>query len=417
MPPKIHKRLHDVPGRPVILNCGYYTENISSFLDYYLQPLAQKMKSYIKDTKHFLSKLKNLGKLPQGAILCTIDIVGLYSNIPHSEVLNSLRRFLELKNNKQISSDSLIELSEIVLKNNFFEFDQKTFKQVHKTAIRTKFAPPYAILSIAYLEEKTLNAFEEKPMIWWRYIDNIFFIWEHGEESLEKFLNKLNTFHPTIKFSNNECSKETINFLDVNVRLVEGELMTDLFVKPTDTHQFLDPSSSHPYHCKKGIPYSQALRLNRISSDNESFDKRCNDLGWLMERGYNGKMIKKQILRACEHSRKDLLEREKAKTSEPRLTFNITYYPVFQNIRNILQELQLLSLTPDKEHKKVFPDVAVVGFRNGKRLKDYLVRAALPKTNETRRCEPCEKKTCFVCNSIRITTTFTTETCGEVFKI
>ena len=134
-----------------------------------------------------------------------------------------------------------------------------------------------------------------------------FFIWEHGEESLEKFLNKLNSFHPTIKFTA-EYSKETINFLDVNIRLVEGELMTDLFVKPTDTHQFLDPSSSHPYHCKKGIPYSQALRLNRICSDNESFDKRCSDLeGWFMERGYNGKMIKKQILRAREHSRKDLL--------------------------------------------------------------------------------------------------------------
>ena len=43
--PKIHKRLHDVPGRPVISNCGYYTENISSFLDYHLQPLAQKVKS------------------------------------------------------------------------------------------------------------------------------------------------------------------------------------------------------------------------------------------------------------------------------------------------------------------------------------------------------------------------------------
>ena len=103
-----------------------------------------------------------------------------------------------------------------------------------------------------------------------------FFIWEHGEESLEKFLNKLNTFHPTIKFTA-EYSKEAINFLDVNVRLVEGELMTDLFVKPTDT-QFLDSSSSHPYHCKKGIPYSQAIRLNRICSDNESFDKHCNDL-------------------------------------------------------------------------------------------------------------------------------------------
>ena len=193
--------------------------------------------------------------------------------------------------------------------------------------------------------------------------------------------------------------------------------MTDLFVKPTDTHQLLDPSSSHPYHCKKGIPYSQALRLNRICSDNESFNKRCNDLeGWLMERGYNGKMIRKQILRAREHSRKDLLEREKTETSEPNLTFNITYYPVFQKIRNALQELHLL-LAPDKEHKKVFPNVAVVGFRSGKSLKDYLVRATLPKANETGRCEPCGKKICLVCNSIRTTTTFITEACGEILKI
>ena len=36
--PKIHKRLHDVPGRTVISDCGYYTENISSFLDFHLQP-------------------------------------------------------------------------------------------------------------------------------------------------------------------------------------------------------------------------------------------------------------------------------------------------------------------------------------------------------------------------------------------
>ena len=146
--------------------------------------------------------------------------------------------------------------------------------------------------------------------------------------------------------------------------------MPDLFVKPTDTHQFLDPSSFHPHNCKKGIPYTQALRLNRICSHNESFDKRCNHLEWwLMERGYNWKIIRKQILRAREYSRKDLLEREKAETSEPKLTLNITYYPVFQNIRNILQELHLL-LAPDKKQKKVFSNVPVVGFYDGKSLKD-----------------------------------------------
>ena len=43
--PKIHKRLHNVPGRPVISNSGYYTENMSAFLEYHLKSIAQKVKS------------------------------------------------------------------------------------------------------------------------------------------------------------------------------------------------------------------------------------------------------------------------------------------------------------------------------------------------------------------------------------
>ena len=108
--------------------------------------------------------------------------------------------------------------------------------------------------------------------------------------------------------------------------------------------------------------------------------------------------------------------KEKKQKLPAETNIYITYYPVFQNIRNILQELHSL-LAPDKEHKKVFPDIPVAGFCNGKSLKDYLVRAALPKANETGRCEPCGKKTCLVCNSRSTTTTFTTEACGEVFKI
>ena len=132
-----------------------------------MQPLAQRVKSYIKDTNHFLNKIKKIGKLPEGAILCTMDVVGLYPNIPHGEGLASLYKFLETRENKQISSDTLAELAEIVLKNNIFEFNEKTFK---------KFAPPCAILFMADLEEKMLEIFEKKLMIWWRYIDDIFFI-------------------------------------------------------------------------------------------------------------------------------------------------------------------------------------------------------------------------------------------------
>ena len=56
--PKIHKRFHNLPGRPVISNCGFFPENISSFLDHHLQPIAQKVNPFIKDTNHFLRKIK-----------------------------------------------------------------------------------------------------------------------------------------------------------------------------------------------------------------------------------------------------------------------------------------------------------------------------------------------------------------------
>ena len=89
--PNTHKRLKNVHGRPVISNCGYYMENISAFLDFHLQPLAQAVKSYIKDTNDFLKKLHSLPKLPD-IILCTIDATGLYPNIPHKEGLSALRK-------------------------------------------------------------------------------------------------------------------------------------------------------------------------------------------------------------------------------------------------------------------------------------------------------------------------------------
>ena len=141
--PKVHKRLYDVPGRPVISNCGFYTENISSFLDFHLQPLAQKVKSYIKDTNHFLRKIKELGQLPEGTILCTIDVVGLYPNIPHDEGLASLKDFLDRKVDKQVTTDTLIELAELVLKNNIFEFSDKTYKQIHGTKVCSTICPTF----------------------------------------------------------------------------------------------------------------------------------------------------------------------------------------------------------------------------------------------------------------------------------
>ena len=67
------------------------------------------------------------------------------------------------------------------------------------------------------------------------------------------------------------------------IRCGEKKLTTDLYVKPTDSHQYLHASSCHVFHAKAYIPYSQACQLNKICSEGSFFDKRCNELeSWLM---------------------------------------------------------------------------------------------------------------------------------------
>ena len=76
---------------------------------------------------------------------------------------------------------------------------------------------------MADLEERILEDIKLQPHIWSRYIDDIFFIWEHGEDSLKQFIETLNAFHPTTKFTA-EWSREEIKFLDANVRLRNRQL-------------------------------------------------------------------------------------------------------------------------------------------------------------------------------------------------
>ena len=102
-------------------------------------------------------------------------------------------------------------------------------------------------------------------MVWFRYIDDIFFLWTHGEGKLEEFMADFNAFNPNIQFTY-QSSKKSIVFLDLDVALYNGRLESTVHVKPTDRHQYLHYSSSHPEHTKRSIVFSQTLRVSRICS-------------------------------------------------------------------------------------------------------------------------------------------------------
>ena len=417
--PKIHKRTEDVPGRPVISNSGYFTENISKFLDYHLQPLAQGVKSYIQDTKHFINKLKNVSNLPKNSILCTIDVVGLYPNIPHELGLSAMKKALDKREDKSVSTETLLDLAEFVLKNNFFTHNDQIFRQIRGTAMGTVFAPSYAILAMAEVEEQALSTFKLQPWVWWRFIDDIFLIWQHGRDYLDSFLQHLNSIHPTLKFTNSISTKE-IEFLDVLVINKNGQIETDLYVKKTDTHQYLHSTSCHRYHTKTGIPYGQALRLRRIISNDDKFEERCDDLkNWLLKRGFEEGMVATQIDRAKNRNRDELLELSQTKNEYDGPVLTLRYHPSLSaQVHTIVKNLQVI-LDSNNELKGVFPEPPRVVYRRAKNLKDVLVRATLPKSNtmEHAGSTRCNKSRCLTCANVQNTNTFCNSSGSKNFSI
>ena len=191
----------------------------------------------LKTLNIFWKKIKTLRCIPDNALLVTADVVGLYPSIPHQAGLIALKEALDKRLLKKIPTDDLIKMAEFVLSNNFFEFNSDTFQQISGTAIGTKFAPTYTCIYMDQVEQKFLATQINQPLIWLRYIDDMIFIWTHGEEELEKFMSSFNSFTPNLKLTC-DSSKKDISFLDHKTSMGKDKLSTDMHTKPTDCHKY-----------------------------------------------------------------------------------------------------------------------------------------------------------------------------------
>ena len=148
---KIHK--NPIGIRPIVSSCNSITENISQFIDIWLQPLMKKLPSFLRDTTDSINLIENT-KLPNDCILASIDVSSLYTNIPHGEGRTAAVEAI-LKNDTPIplqpQPQIVGELIDIVLQNNVFEFNEKFFLQKQGTAMGTKMPPAYANLFMGKL--------------------------------------------------------------------------------------------------------------------------------------------------------------------------------------------------------------------------------------------------------------------------
>ena len=385
--PKIHKGKTPPPGRPIVSANSCPTEKISALVDIYLQPLLPKVKSYLRDTTHFLSKLGSIGSLPVGAIIGTLDVTSLYTNIPNQEGLLATYRILcrnRIAPRGELTNTSICRLLQMVLVKNNFDFKSKHYLQTGGTAMGTRVAPTYANLFMSDFEERFVYSHQTQPYMWVRFIDDIFFVWLHGQAKLDAFIKYLNQSHDTIKFTS-ETSSQEVSFLDTTVSIRPDRcIKTNLYVKPTDSAGYLHYTSAHPKHCIRGIPLGQFLRIRRICSDEADFINHCVTKGQhFVLRGYPSQSISKAFIKALDTPRDTLLTpKDKDPTDVVPNILVTTYNPGFSGLKNVVTknwDILGKSCTTRNIH-----NVSVLSaFRRPMNLNDYLVRAKLKPENKT----------------------------------
>ena len=277
---------------------------------------------------------------------------------------------------------TILNFIRLVLTCNNLTFQGVNYVQQTGTAMGTKMAPTYANLFMGHLEEQMLEETTLKPLIWFRFIDDIFFLRTFGEIKLQQFYELCNNFNPHIKFEQT-TSPTNITFLDVQVILKEGKITTDLYTKPTDTHQYLNWNSCHPRHTKTAIPYSLSLRLRCICSSDELFETRARELhNILLERGYRDTLIRDSINKARQLSREEALRPNTERRNTERVPLVVPYNPALVDIRKIVANHHNI-LPTSQRCKEVFSHLPLIAYHKSRNLSDLLTSKRLKPTSTT----------------------------------
>ena len=298
--PKIHKPIQSwtkpqkiPPGRPIISNCKSETEKVAEYIDAYLKTKSTQHPAYIKNTQDFVSKIKNI-TIPPNALLVTLDVESMYTNINNIDGIKAVDEIFDDEKESELYP-YIRKLLQITLENNDFEFNGDTYLQRSGVSMGIRFAPSFADIFMAKWEHDAFEKSPDKPHFYCRFLDDIFMIWTHSIDKLNKLLAILNNHHPSIKLKATIHETE-VDFLDTTIYKPNPDstrLFTKVYFKPTDTHALLHKKSFHPKSTFKGIVKSQIIRFKSICSTNADFNHSWNTLyKALRKRNYSKRWLR-----------------------------------------------------------------------------------------------------------------------------
>ena len=176
----------------------------------------------------------------------------------------------------------------------------------------TNLVPKYAYLFVGYVEENMLLTYNGTMPIMLRiYIDDYIGISTSTKNEHDDFMQYVNDFHPSFSYTY-DMSDNSVNFLDISISMTQHGLTTDIFYKDTDTHSCHRHESAHPPSCKKVIPYSQLLRLRRISNNDHNLERRSDEMSeFFSQRGFPVNTIKNSLRMASKFKQSEASNKRK----------------------------------------------------------------------------------------------------------
>jgi hypothetical protein len=317
--PKIHKDMQKdsktFPGRPIVATFSSVTHLLDKYITEITGNLIRLIPGSLIDTQDFLNKLP-MHPLPKSALLVTADVSSLYPNIPWKEGIDASTHFykanyltlvnkaIELKKKKPPQPHLFKRILELVLTNSMITFkNRRFFKQIKGTAMGCCISVYFAN---CYMFDVTKNLINNRPpwlISFLRFIDDLFFISELNNTSeIDKLIQSIS--NENIKYEVSTPGKVQ-NFLDTTITLTTKDVISFApYSKETASGAYLHPSSTHPQHTIIASPYSQLLRIRRISSTRFIYKKHAMpmkrnfiDMGYpkvMIERLYS--IIRKKTL-------------------------------------------------------------------------------------------------------------------------
>jgi hypothetical protein len=190
---------------------------------------------------------------------CSFDIENMYTNIPQAEIINIINNIIQniqgIETNVQ---KEIIHILEIIMEQNYFQFNQEYYKQVDELAMG---APTSSILAEIYIQNmehtKTHPILIKQQIIaYFRYVDDILIIYDQKKTDIKYTLDKFNKLQSTIRFTIEKEKQKSINYLDIEIYQNDKNMQFSIYRKPTKTDIIIPESSCHPYeHKVSGIKY------------------------------------------------------------------------------------------------------------------------------------------------------------------